>query len=56
MRPLIVCILIGMGASSGCGGSRQEIHTSSSVPLATPQQQLDGIGAGILGRLTGGIF
>lgn len=56
MRYLVVLLMVGMGPAIGCGGSRSEIRTYSSVPIGTPQQQLDGIAANFLNSVTRGLF
>jgi len=49
-------ILVGLAATSGCGGSRQEVRLTSSVPLESPQQRLDDLGASFLNRRLGGTY
>ncbi len=54
MRRIMLLVLVGLAATSGCGDSRHEVRFYSSVPVESPQGRLDGVAANFFNSLLGG--
>ena len=55
MRRRWMMVVLGLALAAGCGGSRQEVRLITPAGQPTMQDRLDGVAAGFLNNLLGGL-